>query len=136
MPDKWDKVDPMNFDASVQFFIDSYRAGHEEWWTSCSCSASASLTAHTPILDAKDYIPNTTMQEGKLAILRYGDTYHVVSYKVMPMGLLARLEGNYKPCLLKDRNISWKELNDHLVGFYTDTLDMPQNVETVAKTLN
>lgn len=114
-------VDPMDFEASVRYFITAYKAGNGYWWTSCSCSKSASLTAKVPILNAEDYPINSTLQEGKLAVLRYGSQYHVVSYKITPTGLLARLEGNWKPCLLKDRLITWEELDRNLIGFYSPT---------------
>lgn len=119
---KYHKVDPLNFDAAVRYFISEYKAGRGWQWTGCSCIQSARLTVKdTPVGNASDLVPNSTMQEGKLALLRYGDQYHVVAYKIAPEGLYAVKEGNFKPCAIKDRLIPWSEVSVHLVGFLDPT---------------
>lgn len=80
---------------------------------------SARLTVpNLPQGDAKDLVPNATLQTGKIAILNYNGTIHAVAYKTTPEGILAVKEGNMEPCKIADRLISWEEVADHLVGFY------------------
>lgn len=112
-------IDPLDFEASVRYFISEYKAGREWQWTSCSCTKSARLTVkNLPKGNAIDFRPNTVMSEGTIAILEYGGIRHLVAYTVTPTGLVARLEGNFKPCRLKDRLIRWDEMNEHILGFY------------------
>lgn len=112
------EVDPLDFEASMRYFIAEYKAGRETAWVGCSCVASARLSV--PMLPrgpAGGVIPNSTMERGKIAILDYNGIRHIVAYKLTPTGLLALSEGNYEPCLIRDRLIPWEEVNKHLVGF-------------------
>lgn len=62
------------------------------------------------------------MLGGKIAILDYDGTRHLIAYKLVPTGLLALSEGNFKPCTIQDRLILWKEVQEHIVGFYAPPL--------------
>lgn len=87
--------------------------------TACSCVKSARvIVPNLPRGDAGNFIPNTDMQKGQLAILDYNGVKHITAYKITPNGLQTVHEGNYKPCEITSRIISWEEVNEHIVGFY------------------
>jgi hypothetical protein len=112
-------VDPLDFEASVKYFISEYKAGRGSAWTGCSCTKSARLSVpNLPSGDAKDLPINSNLQEGKIAILNYNGTIHAVAYEIRSGGILAVLEGNFKPCVIKNRLIPWEEVSKHIVGFY------------------
>lgn len=115
-------VNPLNFEASVRYFIQEYKAGRGWQWVGCSCVKTTKLLVPELSGDARDLKPNATMKEGEVAIFYYEstDTYHVFPYKVVPEGLLAPLNGNSKPCLIEhDRLFTWEEVDKNLVGFWS-----------------
>lgn len=122
IPEFHPDVDPLNFEESLRYFISEYKAGRETQWVGCSCVASARLTIPSlPRGPAGGMIPNTTLNDGKIAILDYNGTKHVTAYKVVPTGILTLSEGNFEPCKIISRIITWKELEEHLVGFSNPT---------------
>ena len=113
-------VDPLDFEASTRYFITMYKAGYGYLWTGCSCMSTARLKVkNLPRGDASDLVPNATLQTGKIAILDYGGEIHAVAYEIVPTGIFSPLEGNFEPCVIKSRLITWDELEKHVVGFYS-----------------
>lgn len=116
-------VDPLDFEASVRYFITEYKKGHEYYWTSCSCISTAKALGVKipPKTSASDIITNSSPKIGGLLVLKYGKIAHVAVIKEIHRELgeesyyLVR-EGNFKPCELSERKIL---MNDSKIkGFY------------------
>ena len=90
----------------------------EEYNIDCYCVSYARMfVKDLPRQDAKDFVPNSYLQEGEIVILSYGTTRHVAVYEITLEGLLVD-EANFVPCKSGKRLIKWEELDKHLVGFY------------------
>ena len=90
----------------------------EEYNIACYCVSYARMfVKDLPRQDAKDFVPNSNLQEGEIVILSYGTTRHVAVYEITLEGLLVD-EANFVPCKSGKRLIKWEELDKHLVGFY------------------
>jgi len=90
----------------------------EEYNIKCYCvSYVRTFIKDLPRQDAKDFVPNSNLQEGQIVILNYGKTRHVAVYEITLEGLLVD-EANFVPCKSGKRLIKWEELDKHLVGFY------------------
>lgn len=117
-------VDPTNFEESVRYFISEYKEGRDWQWTGCSCvkTLRARGIKLPPYgVDARDFLPNSNLTDGKVVILKYGKDSHVAEkIKIKNEGLLV-FEGNKEPCKMGYRLIPWKELETTLVGFYNPT---------------
>ena len=85
----------------------------------CSCvKAAREVVPNLPRGDADGFVPNTTMLNGQVVLLTYNGVRHVTAYKLTPEGLKTINEGNFgTPCSIQSRVITWKELNEHIVGF-------------------
>ena len=93
-------------------------APEKEYNIDCYCVSYARMfVKDLPRQDAKDFVPNSNLQEGEIVILSYGTTRHVAVYEITLEGLLVD-EANFVPCKSGKRLIKWEELDKHLVGFY------------------
>ena len=93
-------------------------APEKEYNIDCYCVSYARLfVKDLPRQDAKDFIPNTGLQDGEIVILDYNGIRHVAVYEITLEGLLVD-EANFVPCKSGKRLIKWEELDKHLVGFY------------------
>lgn len=85
----------------------------------CSCVAYVREFIPTmPHLDAAYFagFPRTTPAPGRVAILRYGDVFHVVYVQSVKDEGFVALEANFRPCERGKRLIEWAD--PHLVGFW------------------
>lgn len=95
-------------------------AGNISQWSVCSCVKTiAPLVSGMPIQDADKFIPNADVTTGKVLLLNYHGVRHVALIKEVSKEGILVYEGNYKRCLTGTRLISWEELGDTLVGYYS-----------------
>ena len=98
-------------------------APEKEYNIDCYCVSYARLfVKDLPRQDAKDFIPNTGLQDGEIVILDYNGIRHVAVYEITPEGLLVN-EANFIPCKSGKRLIKWEELNKYLIGFYKNDIN-------------
>lgn len=119
-------TDKQAFDPefSLRFAAEKISKGEAWKWTVCSCIKTAKVLGANISGDAKDIIPNTNYPHvGGVVKFKYSNNYHVAYInKVTALGIEVT-EGNFKPCLIANRFISWSD--PHIVGFWTDFVHNP-----------
>lgn len=115
---EYHEVDPLDFEASVRYFISSYKKGYSWWWTGCSCIQTAKVFGVKVKGDAKNLIPNAGPEVGNLVLLKYGSVSHVAVIRGFTVdGDMVVKEGNYIPCKITSRTISFSDTN--IVGYWS-----------------
>ncbi len=109
-----------DWEFSMRFAAQKIAEGKEWLWTPCSCVSTVRLKVpDLPKGNADTFVPNTDMQNGEVLILNYGGKIHLAEKDEIVNEGIWVFEGNFEPCLIKIRLITWQELNKTLVGFYS-----------------
>jgi len=91
----------------------------------CSCITTARLLGvDLPKGDAKDLVPNATLEDGEAVLMRFWDyyygrwNYHVAQYWILPSGNLYLDQGNKIKCTRNQETIS----PDHpgIIGYWKE----------------
>lgn len=114
MPDKWKDVDPMDFEASLRYFISKYKAGYGWWWTSANCYAYMTLFVKLPRM--AQILPNTPPSVGVVAIFQYSEKHIALVTSLEEKGFWVK-EANFEPAKIGKRFIQWND--PRLVGFWS-----------------
>jgi hypothetical protein len=108
-------VDPMNFEASVHYFISEYQAGRSWEWTECNCWTFV----HTKRPDLplmKEIKPNSSRKVGSVAIFDYDGIHHIAYVTEVHDDYFIVSEANYKPCTVAKRIVRYDDKS--FLGFW------------------
>lgn len=108
-------VDPLDFDASVRYFISEYKAGRGWQWTSANCYAYVSLFVKIPKMAL--IMPNSPPKKGSVAVFDYKGVKHIaVVTELREKGFMIK-EANYEPAKIGTRFVPWN--SPSLIGFWS-----------------
>ncbi len=109
-----------DWEYSMRFAAQKISEGLEWLWTPCSCVATVrTRVPGLPKGNASTFVPNTDMLGGKVLILNYNGKRHLAAKEEVSNEGIWVFEGNFKPCLIERRLITWPEIERNLIGFYS-----------------
>lgn len=113
-----DKADALDPEYALNYAATQIAKGNSYAWTVCSCVKYArALIGNVPLQNASQFVPNTKLHVGALAVFKYSSgVSHVAVVTSVKESSFTVKEANYKPCLTSTRNVSTDD--EALIGFW------------------